>query len=61
MNTTKHPEVRIRVTPLRRLRGDTYVPRTLRAVPAQPDDEALRVRSRERPTRPDGGRRPACD
>ncbi|MFD3373049.1 MULTISPECIES: hypothetical protein [unclassified Streptomyces] len=60
MNTTKHPEVRIRVTPLRRLMGDTYVPRTLRAVPAQTDDEAVRARSQERPTRSDG-RRPACD
>ncbi|MFI6273628.1 hypothetical protein [Streptomyces sp. NPDC050988] len=60
MNTTKHPEVRIRVTPLRRLKGDTYVPRTVRAVPAQADDDTSRARSRERPTRSDG-RRPACD
>ncbi|MCX4903026.1 hypothetical protein [Streptomyces sp. NBC_00878] len=54
MNTTKHPEVRSRVTPLRRLIGGTYVPRTGRSIPAQSAEETQRARNRERPARSDG-------
>ncbi|MGI5452319.1 hypothetical protein ACQEWB_03855 [Streptomyces sp. CA-249302] len=33
MNTAEPSKTRIRVTPLRRLRGDTYVPREAREIP----------------------------
>ncbi|MCI3275377.1 hypothetical protein [Streptomyces cylindrosporus] len=52
MNTGKPSQTRIRVTPLRRLRGDTYVPRPKTppsrrppVVPVQetPDGDVLRI------------------
>ncbi|MER6136036.1 hypothetical protein [Streptomyces sp. NPDC001815] len=55
MDSTQQPEVRIRVTPLRRLIGGTYVPRGSRAVSAH-GDEDLCTRSRERPARTGGPR-----
>ncbi|MEU6139670.1 hypothetical protein ABZ848_04830 [Streptomyces sp. NPDC047081] len=36
MNTGKPSQTRIRVTPLRRLRGDTYVPRPKTSTPRHP-------------------------
>ncbi|MEU5703773.1 hypothetical protein [Streptomyces aurantiacus] len=56
---TQQPEVRIRVTPLRRLSGGTYVPRGSRAVTAQADEAAC-TGGRERPART-GGRRATHD
>ncbi|WP_221350703.1 hypothetical protein [Streptomyces beigongshangae] len=69
MDTTRQPQARIRVTPLRRLGGGTYVPRGGRPATAPADDgrcarsrgsrenqESRESReNRERPARTSGG------
>ncbi|MET9567287.1 hypothetical protein, partial [Streptomyces tauricus] len=44
MDTTQQPEVRIRVTPLRRLSGGTYVPRGGQGTPVRADEAPCAAR-----------------